>query len=81
MQPLREPCAFFYYRGSKGSRWCRQSGLSKFSTRRASPMSTLSRAMSNLEFSYDKKEGGVKARRSGRFDFSMKITVKIISME
>ena len=44
-------------------------------------MSTLSRAMSNLDFSYDKKEGGVKARRSGRFDFSMKITVKIISME
>ena len=44
-------------------------------------MSTLSRAMSNLEFSHDKKEGGVKARRSGRSDFSMKITVKIISME
>ena len=44
-------------------------------------MSTLSRAMSNLEFSYDKKEGGVKARWSGRFDFSRKITVKIIIME
>ena len=44
-------------------------------------MSTLSRAMSNLEFSYDKKEGGVKSRRSGRFDFSTKITVKIIIME
>ena len=44
-------------------------------------MSTLSRAMSNLEFSYDKKKGDVKARRSGRFVFSMKITVKIISME
>ena len=44
-------------------------------------MSTLSRAMSNLEFSYDKKEGGVKARRSGRFDFYKKITMKIIVRE
>ena len=44
-------------------------------------MSTLSSAMSNLEFSYDKREGGVKARRSGRFDLSTKITVKIIIME
>ena len=44
-------------------------------------MSTLSRAMSNLEFSYDKEEGGVKARRSGRFYLFTKITVEIIIME
>ena len=44
-------------------------------------MSTLSRTKSDLEFCYDKKEGGVKARRSGRFYLSTKITVEIIIME
>ena len=37
------------------------------------------RTKSDLEFCYDKKEGGVKARRSGRFDFSTKITMKIMA--